>query len=267
MLDWRYQGKRVIFMTAYQVPSSLMVGPHFQCKRYHVRVRVDHLLQSWKWCLGIRIRSSYMHTVWRVIFGGAKFREKSKPAFRINFRDYHQNKQAALRTYVWLCTPPQARIAFRLRRRANQLLLQLHRRWLLRLLLRCKGELRFIRSSPFLLASGDKLHFFVYFSKDARTETRALGVEDAISSLWGPGIYPQNWKNSFKARPRTNEIVVSRYLDLTCMCITCHPGVPYTLAKLAICYSPSLWLVVPGSRSQFLPLFPLQPPFEISTGQ
>ena len=30
---------------------------------------------------------------------------------------------------------------------------------------------------------------------------------------------------------------------------------------------PSLWLLVPGSSSQFLPLFPLQSAFEISTGQ
>ena len=29
---------------------------------------------------------------------------------------------------------------------------------------------------------------------------------------------------------------------------------------------PSLWLLAPGSCSQFLPLFPLQPAFEISTG-
>ena len=27
-------------------------------------------------------------TVWRVILGGANFREKSKKAFRINFRDF-----------------------------------------------------------------------------------------------------------------------------------------------------------------------------------
>ena len=31
-------------------------------------------------------------TVWWVIFGGAKFREKSKPAFRINVRDRHPNE-------------------------------------------------------------------------------------------------------------------------------------------------------------------------------
>ena len=51
------------------------------------------------------------HTIWRVIFGGAKFREKSKPAFRINFHDYnfhdcHPNKRAALRSYV--CTYDRA---------------------------------------------------------------------------------------------------------------------------------------------------------------
>ena len=33
-------------------------------------------------------------TVWRVIFGGAKFRENSKEAFRINFRDCHPSGAA-----------------------------------------------------------------------------------------------------------------------------------------------------------------------------
>ena len=42
------------------------------------------------------------HTMWRVIFGGAKFHEKSKPAFKINFRDFnfrdcHPNERVALR--------------------------------------------------------------------------------------------------------------------------------------------------------------------------
>ena len=39
--------------------------------------------------------------------------------------------------------------------------------------------------------------------------------------------------------------------------------VPYTLAKLAICYVlyPSLRLLVPGLNSQLLPLFPIQPAY------
>ena len=47
-----------------------------------------------------------------------------------------------------------------------------------------------------------------------------------------------------------------------------NPRVPYTLAKLAICYCTlaSLWLLVSGLSSQFLTLFPNQLAFEISTG-
>ena len=46
-----------------------------------------------------------------------------------------------------------------------------------------------------------------------------------------------------------------------------NPRVPYTLAKLAICYCTlaSLWLLVSGLSSQFLTLFPNQLAFEIST--
>ena len=40
--------------------------------------------------------------------------------------------------------------------------------------------------------------------------------------------------------------------------------VPYTLAKLAISLYPSLWLLVPGLSSQYLPLFPIQPALNVS---
>ena len=45
-------------------------------------------------------------------------------------------------------------------------------------------------------------------------------------------------------------------------------GVPYTLAKLAICYCIlhiGCIILVPGLSNQFLPYFPIQPAFEVST--
>ena len=41
-------------------------------------------------------------------------------------------------------------------------------------LLRCEGEIRFIRTTPFLLASGDKLYFFSEDARSSRREHRAL---------------------------------------------------------------------------------------------
>ena len=51
----------------------------------------------------------------------------------------------------------------------------------LSLLLRCEGEIRFIRTSPFLLASSNKLHFFSEDARSSHRERRALEVKDNIS--------------------------------------------------------------------------------------
>ena len=57
--------------------------------------------------------------------------------------------------------------------------------------------------------------------------------------------------------------VIHMYLNYykSCMCDTyAMSRVPHTLAKVAICYMPihSLWLLVLGLNSQFLPLFTIQ---------
>jgi hypothetical protein len=49
-------------------------------------------------CIRRLVVTQFSHTVWRVIFGGAKFREKSENALRINFRGFkfHTNHQCHL---------------------------------------------------------------------------------------------------------------------------------------------------------------------------
>ena len=118
------------------------------------------------------------YTVWRIIFGGANFREKSKPAFRINFnfRDYHPNHRclnewAALRG----CMIPSDR--FQIEAKSEELTNCCSNSidaGYSSLLLRCEGEIWFIRISPFLLASSDKLHLFSEDARNSHRERRAL---------------------------------------------------------------------------------------------
>ena len=71
-------------------------------------------------------------TIWRVIFGGAKFREKPKPTFRINFHDFnfhdcHLNERAALRgcTHMYDHARPLGLLS-EIKARSEELLLELH---------------------------------------------------------------------------------------------------------------------------------------------
>ena len=107
-----------------------------------------------------------MYTVWWVIFGRAKFHEKSKSAFRINFCDCHPNDPL-----------DHFQIEVRSEELANCCSNSIDARYS-SLLLRCEGEIRFIQTMRFLLASSDKLHFF---SEDARSSRRAL--ESRTSSV------------------------------------------------------------------------------------
>ena len=84
-----------------------------------------------------------------------------------NFRDCHLNERAALRGCVCMIVlTPSNR--FQIEARSKELT-NCCSNFIdtgYSSLLRCEGEIRFIRTSPFLLASGDKLHFF---SEDARS--------------------------------------------------------------------------------------------------
>ena len=59
------------------------------------------------------------------------------------------------------------------------------------------------------------------------------------------------------------------YSFYTQVCYEQTPRLPYTLAKFAICYSVLHfgYILVFGLSSQFLPLFPIQPAFNVSSGQ
>ena len=70
----------------------------------------------------------------------------------------------------------------------------------------------------------------------------------------------------FKARPRTNEIVVSQYF-LFVRVLHATQGFPIYTSQISHLLQSLTLASSSGLRSQFLPVFPLQPPFEISTGQ
>ena len=109
--------------------------------------------------------------IWGCDYDWPHMRKSAPPLFRLRAPNLIQccNRESThmhIRTIVLACHTDQP-CAFSLRSCSNSTdtaaLGYLH------LLLRCEGEIRFIQILPFLklLASSDKLHFFIYFGEDA----------------------------------------------------------------------------------------------------
>ena len=136
-------------------------------------------------------------TVWWVIFGGAKFCESQNQLSELIFVILVFT--TATRTNEWCCaavlnvhaSSDRFQIGVRSEELTSCCSNSIDAGY--SSLLRCEGEIQFIRTSPFLLASGDKLKF----TSSARTlgavvgntgPLLGLGVEDAISSLVCPTL-------------------------------------------------------------------------------